>query len=145
MRYLFCLISTTLSFNLYAACSLELTANDNMRFDTRKIEVDSSCDQFTINFKHTGEIAAEWAGHNVVIIESGNYSKVVSSIDPKLGLTSGYLPEMPEVIAKTAIIGGGAETNVTFNATKLSKNQKYTFFCSFPGHFGQMMGNVEIK
>jgi azurin len=83
-------------------------------------------------------------GHNVVIVETKNFNKVKSKIDMKLGEKSGYLPEMEEIVAKTAIIGGGSQTSVTIDATKLSKNNEYMFYCSFPGHYGGMKGIVEV-
>ena len=62
----------------------------------------------------------------------------------KLGEESGYLPDMSEIIAKTAIVGGGADTLVTIDATNLSKDYEYMFFCSFTGHYGAMHGPVEV-
>ena len=132
------------SSNLYAACSLEISSGDLLKFNNRKLIIDSSCSKFSIYFQHEGEMAAEIFGHNVVILETKNFDKVKSRIDMKLGETSGYLPDMPEIIAKTAIIGGGAKTSVTFDATKLSKGSEYMFFCSFPGHYGAMQGPVQI-
>ena len=89
-------------------------------------------------------MAAKTAGHNVVIVKSSDFDTVVSEINMKLGVASGFLPEMNEVVAKTAIIGGGSKTSVVINTTKLSKGDAYTFFCSFPGHYGAMKGSVEV-
>lgn len=132
------------SSNLYAACSLEISSGDLLKFNKSKLTIDSSCSKFTINFKHDGEMTAKTFGHNVVIVERKNFDKVKSSIDMKLGEESGYLPDMPEIIAKTAIIGGGSQTSVTIDATNLSKGSEYMFFCSFPGHYGEMQGPVKI-
>ena len=63
----------------------------------------------------------------------------------KLGAETGFLPEMPEVIAKTAIIGGGEEVQLNVDTSKLNKDSKYTFLCSFPGHYAIMKGNVVIN
>ena len=132
------------SSNLYAACFLEISSGDLLKFNDRKLTIDSSCAKFTIYFQHEGVMAAEVFGHNVVILEKKNFDKVKSKIDKSLGEKSGYLPDIPEIIAKTAIIGGGAKTSVTFDATKLSKNFEYMFFCSFPGHYGAMQGPIQI-
>ena len=133
-----------LSSNLYAACFLEIASGDLLKFNNRKLTIDSSCSKFTIYFQHEGEMAAEIFGHNVVILETKNFDKVKSKIDKSLGEESGYLPHMPEIVAKTGIIGGGSKTSVTFDATKLSKDFEYMFFCSFPGHYGAMQGPIEI-
>ena len=89
-------------------------------------------------------MAAKTAGHNVVIVRSKDFDTVVSKIDIKLGTESGFLPDMKEIIAKTAIIGGGSQISIIMNASQLSKDETYTFFCSFPGHYGAMKGTVEI-
>ena len=132
------------SSNIYAACSLKMSSGDLLKFNKKKLTIDSSCSKFTIHFQHEGEMTAKIFGHNVVILETKNFEKVKSKIDMKLGETSGYLPDMPEIIAKTAIIGGGAKTSVIFDATQLSKSSEYMFFCSFPGHYGAMQGPVQI-
>ena len=130
--------------NLYAACSLEMSSADILQFNKKKLIIDSSCSKFTIYFKHEGEMAAGTFGHNVVIVERKNFDKVKARIDMKLGEKLGYLPEMPEILAKTEIIGGGGQTSVTIDATKFSKGSEYMFFCSFPGHYGGMQGPVQI-
>ena len=38
---------------------------------------------------------------------------------------------MSEIIAKTAIVGGGADTSVTIDATNLSKDSECMFFFVF--------------
>jgi azurin len=123
-------------------CTDVVTAADNMMFNKKNIVVDSKCDLFTIKFKHTGALPASAGGHNIVIVESKNFETVVNKIDMKLGEKSGYLPDTPEIIAKTAIIGGGQEVVLKINPTKLLKDKKYTFFCSFPGHYTMMKGDI---
>ena len=144
LRGITLLFLSTCTFNLFAACSVDISSSDNLKFNKSKITVDSSCDKFTVNFAHEGQMAAKTAGHNVVIVKSSDFDTVVSKINMKLGVASGFLPEMNEVVAKTAIIGGGSKTSVVINATKLSKADVYTFFCSFPGHYGAMKGIVEV-
>ena len=138
------LLLLAFSYNLYAACSLEMLSGDFLKFNKRTLKIDSTCSKFTIYFKHEGEMAAKTFGHNVVIVERKNFEKVKSKIDMKFGEESGFLPDMSEIIAKTAIIGGGFDTSVTIDATNLSKDSEYMFFCSFPGHYGAMQGPVKV-
>ena len=140
------LILSLLAFSssLYAACSLEMSSGDLLKFNKKTLTIDSTCSKFTIYFKHEGEMAAKTFGHNVVIVETKNFDKVKSKIDMKLGEESGYLPDMSEIIAKTAIVGGGSDTSVTIDARNLSRDSEYMFFCSFPGHYGAMQGPVKI-
>ena len=56
-----------------------------------------------------------------------------------------YLPTGDaRVIAHTKIIGGGQSTTVRFSTKSLQKGAAYSFFCSFPGHFGLMRGTLSF-
>ena len=68
----------TFSSNLYAACSLELSSGDLLKFNKRTLTIDSTGSKFTIYFKHEGEMAVKTFGHNVVIVETKNFEKVKS-------------------------------------------------------------------
>lgn len=125
-------------------CTVNISAADNMMFDKKKFNIDSKCDLFSIKFKHIGSMPANAGGHNVVIVETNNFQSVVGKIDMKLGEKTGYLPVSSEIIGRTAIIGGGQEIILKMNTSKLIKGGKYTFFCSFPGHYTMMKGDVEI-
>ena len=58
-----------------------------------------------------------------------------------LGWTKDYLPvDDQRIIAHTKVIGGGESASVKFPVSKLTKGGDYTFFCSFPGHYGLMRG-----
>ena len=143
-KNLIILFALVFSSNVYAACSLEMSSGDLLKFNKKTLTIDSTCSKFTIYFKHEGEMAVKTFGHNVVIVETKNFDKVKSKIDMKLGEESGYLPDMSEIIAKTAIVGGGSDTSVTIDATNLSKDSEYMFFCSFPGHYGAMQGPIKV-
>lgn len=144
-RFILLTFITFFSSNVLAdKCVIDISAADNMMFDKKEITVDTSCSSVKINFKHKGKMPIKAGGHNVVILETKNFNPVVSKIDMKLGAESGFLPDMPEVIAKTAIIGGGQETQLTMNPSALSKDKKYSFICSFPGHYAIMKGNIKI-
>ncbi len=147
MRLLLISLISIFSSSVFANdhCSVDISAADNMMFDTKQITVDSTCSSFTINFKHKGKMPIQAGGHNVVVIETKDFNTIVSKIDMKLGADTGFLPDTPEVLAKTAIIGGGGETKVSFDPSSMSKDGKYTFFCSFPGHYAIMKGNVAVK
>tara|TARA_B100000963_G_scaffold43577_1_gene32479 strand:+ start:227 stop:886 length:660 start_codon:yes stop_codon:yes gene_type:complete len=126
-------------------CIIDISAADNMMFNTNTIRLDSTCGETTLNFKHTGKLPANAGGHNVVIVESQNFDSVVSKIDMKLGEDSGYLPNDPQVLAKTGIIGGGQQITIKINTSKFKKGGDYTFLCSFPGHYSIMKGKVLIS
>jgi azurin len=43
------------------------------------------------------------------------------------------------------MIGGGESTSITFDVSELEKGGDYTYFCSFPGHWGTMNGKLVVK
>ncbi|MNG20868.1 Azurin [compost metagenome] len=49
------------------------------------------------------------------------------------------------IIAHTKVIGAKESDSVTFDVSKLDANEKYGFFCSFPGHISMMKGTVTLK
>ena len=145
LRILLLPVLYALSSICFAACETNLSAADNMMFDKRKISVDSSCEKFIINFEHKGKMPIAAGGHNVVIIKTADFNTVVKKIDMKLGAETGFLPETPEVLAKTAIIGGGETASLSIDISKLDKGGSYQFICSFPGHYAVMRGTLEVS
>ena len=62
------------------------------------------------------------------------------------GIDKSYLKDGDtRVIAHTKIIGAGETDSVTFDVSKLNADEKYGFFCSFPGHISMMKGTVTLK
>lgn len=127
-----------------AACDVTIEGNDAMQFNEKKIVVDKTCKEFTINLKHTGKIAKTAMGHNVVISKKAD-EKAVATDGMAAGLDNNYVkPGDERVIAHTDVIGGGESTSVTFDVAKLKEGEDYAFFCSFPGHWTIMTGTLEL-
>lgn len=128
-----------------ADCEVTVDSNDKMRFDTDRIEMDASCEEFTVHLTHSGSMAENVMGHNWVLTLEEDMQGVVQS-GMSAGLENNYVkPEDERVIAHTEIIGGGEETSITFDASGLSKDASYQFFCSFPGHSSLMKGEFVVK
>ena len=144
VRNLLVIFLSMFSLNCFAACEINISAADNMMFDKRKISVESSCEKLVINFQHKGKMPVAAGGHNVVIIKTADFNTVVKKIDMKLGADNGFLPEMPEVLAKTKIVGGGGNASLSLDMSKLEKGGNYQFICSFPGHYAIMKGTLEV-
>ena len=132
LRILLLPVLYALSSICFAACETNLSAADNMMFDKRKISVDSSCEKFVINFEHTGKMPIAAGGHNVVIIKTEDFNTVVKKIDMKLGAEAGFLPETPEVLAKTAIIGGGSQATLSLDRVSLKRAVAINLSAPFP-------------
>lgn len=125
-------------------CSVTIDSNDAMQFATKEVTVNKSCENFTVNLNHTGKLARNVMGHNWVLTKSDDV-RAVAQEGMAAGLNNHYLkPDDARVIAFTEMIGGGETTSVTFPVSKLSADESYTFFCSFPGHVAIMQGSLTI-
>lgn len=128
---------------LPAECKMEISSDDTMRFDTKEINVKSSCTDFAITLKHTGKIPKAAMGHNVVIAALADKAGVVADgLEAKL--ENDYVkPNDTRVIAATPLIGGGETATVVFKTSKL-KGGEFEFFCTFPGHAAMMTGKIQL-
>ncbi|MEO0443935.1 MAG: azurin [Pseudomonadota bacterium] len=125
-------------------CSLVVNSDDAMRFDTQRIVVSKDCETFTIHLKHTGRLAANIMGHNVVISKSSD--ALLISRQGRGFQNNGFIkPNDERVIAATDMIGGGEESSLSFAVSVLKADEKYAFFCSFPGHIGLMVGSLVVE
>ena len=126
-------------------CTIDLKADDLMKFDKASVTVAAACPTITINLEHTGKLAATAMGHNVVISATDVFQQVAQD-----GMTAGVDASYVKagdtrVIAHTKVIGGGEKTSATFPGGKLTAGGKYTFFCSFPGHYAIMKGELVVQ
>ena len=127
-----------------AECSVDLEGNDAMKFNKTSIEVPKACKDFTINLKHTGKMAKNVMGHNVVVAKAADMNGIDAD-GIKAGLAADYVKAGDtRVIAHSKVVGGGESTKVTFAVSKLGAGP-YSFFCSFPGHSTLMKGTITLK
>ena len=137
---------TLASASVFAAeCSVTVDSTDQMSFNTKAIEIDKSCKQFTVNLTHSGNLPKNVMGHNLVISKEADMQPIATD-GLGAGIEKSYLKEGDaRVIAHTKIIGAGEKDSVTFDVSKLAEGEKYGFFCSFPGHISMMKGTVTVK
>jgi azurin len=125
-------------------CSLTIEGNDQIQYNKKELHVSKSCKEVTLTLKHVGQLAANVMGHNWVLSATADYQALAQA-----GQAAGapnYLPAGDaRVIAATNVIGGGQETSVTFDTSKLMVGGDYTYFCSFPGHFVLMNGKLIVE
>lgn len=128
-----------------ADCELEIAGGDDMKFDTDRMEVDGDCDEITVTLTHSGEMDVQQMGHNWVLTRSEDFEDVAKA-GQSTSVEEDYLPEdQSAIIAATELVGGGEETSVTFDGDDVEAGEDYTFFCSFPGHWGQMQGEFIVN
>jgi len=125
-------------------CVVKLKGNDAMQFDLKTATVSASCPKITIELTHTGKMAAQVMGHNVVVSPTADMA-AINAAGMKAGAAAGYVAKGDaKVIAATPVIGGGASTKTSFAGSKLKAGGDYTFFCSFPGHSSIMKGVLVV-
>ena len=130
---------------LAAECKVTVDSTDQMSFNTKAIEIDKSCKQFTVELTHSGNLPKNVMGHNWVLTTEANMQPVATD-GMAAGIDKNYLKEGDaRIIAHTKIIGAGEKDSVTFDVSKLKADEKYSFFCSFPGHISMMKGAVVLK
>ena len=121
-------------------CKLEIEGNDVMKYNLVEMKVAPDCTEVEVTLKHVGKLAKETMGHNWVLSKTADF-QAIANAGIAAGLDKDYLPPNDNrIIAHTKVIGGGETTSVTFPVSKLTKGGDYTFFCSFPGHYGLMRG-----
>ena len=130
---------------LAAECKVEVDSTDQMSFTTKAIEIDKSCKTFTVELKHSGSLPKNVMGHNWVLSKEADMQPIATD-GLSAGIDKSYLKDGDtRVIAHTKIIGAGETDSVTFDVSKLNADEKYGFFCSFPGHISMMKGTVTLK
>lgn len=128
-----------------ANCSIDLTADDAMKFDKPIVTVSSTCNSIDVKLTHAGKLPVTAMGHNVVISPTDSYQAVAQE-GLKAGAAAAYVPANdPRVIVATKLVGGGESTTATFPGTALKAGGAYTFYCSFPGHWAVMKGAVVVE
>lgn len=140
---LLALAALALAPSAYArTCALSIDSNDRMQFSTTSLAVPGDCTQVELTLRHTGSRPVAVMGHNWVLAQTKDFTAVAQA-GMRASLADNYLPRNDaRVIAATPMIGGGATTRVRFATSKLNKGGDYTFFCSFPGHWGVMKGKL---
>ena len=125
-------------------CELTINSTDQMRFDQTELTVPASCSEVKLTLNHTGQLAKNIMGHNWVLSQTADYQSVAQA-GMNAGIENQYVPTGDDrVLAHTEVIGGGESTSITFSTAGLSQDGDYTFFCSFPGHWGIMKGSFKI-
>jgi azurin len=119
--------------------SVQLTANENMRFDKELFRVRAG-KKISLIFQNTSAKSPASMTHNVVILKSGvdiaDFADVARNAKAEQ-----YVPSALDslIIAHTRLMSGGDSDQVEFI---LPKPGIYDFICSFPGHWGTMQGKI---
>ncbi|MEM1121967.1 MAG: azurin, partial [Bacteroidota bacterium] len=121
---------------------VEITGNDLMKYDKSELKVPAGT-RVELTLKHSGQMRWDAMGHNVVILKPD--TDVAAFCQRAVGAKKNdYIPsdEFDEIIAYTAMIGGGETSTALFDAPEKGT---YDFVCSFPGHYAFMKGKFIVE
>jgi azurin len=119
--------------------TLQLQANENMRFDKELFKVHTG-KKLTLIFKNTSASSAASMSHNVVILKPGidiaDFADVAHN-----AVQEQYVPSSVAslIVAHTKLVAGGQSDEIQFT---IPQPGIYDFICSFPGHWGTMQGKI---
>ena len=136
------------SLAIFTSCSdkndvnnILITSDDYMKFDTRKITVQSG-KIVKLTLKHIGQLDVQVMGHNFVLLKK-KVNLIEFANKAATARDNQYIPVgSDEVIVYTDMIGGGQETTIEFLPPEPGV---YDFVCSFPGHYAMMKGKFIVE
>ena len=126
------------------AVKLEVTCNDQMTYNTKRLEVVAG-QRVTLTLKNVGKIPAKTMGHNLVILKPDTPIAAFAG-KAHAAKSKGYIPDAVEdrkwIVAHTRFLGGGESDTITFT---IQEPGRYPFICSSPGHFSERQGTLWVK
>ncbi|MGV3532163.1 MAG: plastocyanin/azurin family copper-binding protein [Chthoniobacteraceae bacterium] len=123
---------------------VEITGNDQMKFDTALIEVKPS-QKVSLTLKNVGTMPKVSMGHNWVLLAKDQDPAAFVEASQMQMANEYVAPELKsKVLAHTKLLGPGESDTITFVAP--STPGDYTYICSFPGHFAiGMKGILKVQ
>jgi azurin len=112
---------------------VELTANDQMKFDKIEINVKAG-EKVSLTLTNIGTMPKVSMAHNFVLLKDGtDLEAFAKEADP----APDHIPaNNAAIIAHTKLLGPGESDTIEFTVPA----GDYTFICSFPSHYKTMLG-----
>tara|TARA_B100001029_G_scaffold35474_1_gene27013 strand:+ start:93 stop:566 length:474 start_codon:yes stop_codon:yes gene_type:complete len=128
------------------ATKIIIESNDLMKFNKTSINAEKG-KSYKLTLKNVGTLPKAAMGHNMVILNPGTDAlKFGTELITKHGATlqNEWKPVKAgkQVFAQTKMLGPNEEETLK---VKFDKSGVYHFLCTFPGHFAQMRGIINVK
>jgi azurin len=123
-------------------CKITIESNDQMQFSARELAIPPGCVKVELTLRNVGKLPVKVMGHDWVLARDGDMSAIVNA-GLAAGFSHGFVPEHDaRVIAATHLVGGGESATVQFSTAALVPGERYSFFCTSPGHSALMRGRL---
>ncbi len=125
-----------------AATTVTVTANDQMQFSTKAIDVPAGSNVVII-LQNIGTMAKDVMGHDLTILKPGTDIAAFATKAMTAKATD-YIPasEAASIVAHTKLLGPGESDTLKLAAPAPGD---YPFICTFPGHYAMMQGVMSVK
>ncbi len=136
--------ATTAAAPASGPLTVEITANDQMKFNITRIEAKAG-QEMKVVLTNIGSMPKAAMGHNWILLKKGADAQAFVNA-AVAAMASDYFPadKAGEVIAHTKLLGPKQTDEVAFTAP--TEPGEYQFICSFPAHFvGGMKGVLVVK
>lgn len=121
-------------------CATVIHSNDRIEWDHSAINISKQCKTYMITLVHEGHLDKSIMGHSWVLTKPQDKLSIIKKLT--LAKDTDYVKDDPNIIAHTPLIGGGENTSIVFDTSKLEANQSYVYFCSYPEHADLMWGEL---
>ena len=121
--------------------AITIGANDQMKFEPATIQAKPG-EKLRIVLKPTGAMPKIAMSHNFVILKPGSNDAKFAEASAMVRPDFIAPPLKSQVLFATPLAGNGETVSAEFTAP--AKPGRYTFICTFPGHFAAGMKGVLV-
>lgn len=120
--------------------TFNVEGNDQLKFSVEEMTV-APGEEVTIELTNDSEMPASAMSHNLVVLDKDADADAFDQA-AQGAKDDDYIPsdKKDEIIAHTALVGGGQSDSITFKAP--DEPGDYTYLCTFPGHYAAGMKGV---
>ncbi len=113
-------------------------AMNEIAFEPRSITIQANT-RIRMTFKN--QSSAEGMLHNFVLVELGAGQEIATA-GIKAGKENGFVPKDSRIITNTKMTQMGEEITFEFDAPKKGS---YHYICTYPGHYPNMIGRLNVE
>jgi azurin len=127
-----------------AARTVNITGTDQLKYSLATITAKPG-ERLNVVLKTTSNLPKMAMAHNFIILKPGTDTTAFLNASAQAG-DHGYIAPAfaTKILVSTKLAGAGETVTATFTAPKAPG--KYTYLCSFPGHFiAGMKGTLVVK